>query len=130
MEYTSLEQGKMLMGLGLKVEGADLAWYKREGGYYEIGLKDYAIAKDTFSVRSENIVPAWSVEALLEEIPECIKVGDAYFKFLLLRKGGYWYATYRDEVFNQPIYNGTYISLVNILVNIVKWLLENKHIER
>ena len=127
MDCTDLKQSKELMELGLKVESADLVWCRELD--WKIRIKDWNVNTDMFSFRNGYVIPAWSAEALLMEIPETIKVKDVRFNFSLSYKEGYLYAAYRDETFDTIMYRGRWKSLVCMLTDIMKWLLENKYKE-
>lgn len=130
MEYTNLEQSKELMELGLKPETADLVWFREtKDDSYQLALlrDDIKLIEDSFSIRNEYALPAWTTDALLREIPTEIRVKDAWFEFYLSYKEGYWYAAYRDDVFDSIVYRGKWSSPVDMLADIMKWLLENKY---
>lgn len=130
MEYTNLEQSRELMELGLKPETADLVWCRsKDNEDFNLHLKDCYLDANSFSIRNGYTIPAWTTDALLREIPTEIDVKDVWFKFYLSYKEGYWYAAYRDDVFESLVFHGTWTSLVNMLADIMKWLLENKHIK-
>lgn len=127
MEYTNLEQSKELMELGLKPETADLVWCIVESGDFELRLKDYTITKDTFSFRNGLSVPAWSTDVLLKEIPKTIVVNGMSFEFHLTYREGMWGAKYISEDYYCVMSRHYWASLVNMLTDIMKWLLENKY---
>lgn len=127
MDCTDLKQSKELIELGLKVESADLVWCRE--GNWKIRIKDWNVNTDMFSFRNGYLIPAWSAEALLSQIPETIRVKDVSFNFSLSYKEGYLYAAYRDETFETIMYRGRWKSLVCMLTDIMKWLLENKYKE-
>ena len=132
MDCTDLKQSKKLVELGLKAESADLVWFRetKDDNYQLVLLKnDTKLVNDMFSIRNEYVIPAWSAEALLRQTPTTIKVKDVCFNFSLSYKEGYWYAAYIDGVFECCAFRGRWESLVCMLADIMKWLLENKYKE-
>ena len=85
---TSLEQSKKLVELGIDVDTADMRYgyiapYEYsdrmyEGGYDEVPYpKDFLKKNPNFSENDyDGEFPAWSLSALLELMPERIKIGE------------------------------------------------------
>lgn len=110
MNYTSKEQSKRLIELGLSPETADM--------YYEDDIS--IVVGHSWH---ERHIPCWSVGALLEVMP---KLG-VYPTFDLDReKPSIFYlndGTYQDEV----VFGST---LLETTFNMVVWLLENNYIKK
>lgn len=120
MTYTTLEQSKALMHLGLDEKTADLTITSNAiTPYIHIkGLK-----------RGSKEYPCWSAEALLELLPSEVfikeKEDTAYLKIM---KVGAYIVSYdskeRDGIPNYIHSMGD--DLADVLFKIVEWLLTNK----
>ena len=64
MNYTSIEQSKKLLELGLKPETADMNHYEKDDGWV-------TLPKGQISYGGFQIIPCWSLGALLGIMP-CI----------------------------------------------------------
>lgn len=148
--FTSIEQSKKLLELGLKAESADMHYgnfcskglgycsqyragltpYIREVEIYEEIKKEYHIDKYDGIVAWE-VLPCWSVGALLELMPKMFYIegkDDLIEVALLLAKDQviYEYTEYDDnyEVFRSKIGN-----FIDCLYETVCWLLQNNYIK-
>ena len=137
MNYTSIEQSKKLLELGLSPESADM---------YYLGLADIDTGKILFSENSspievgspygENTLPCWSVGALIKVLPHDIVYQTKLFEpthcRLNLSKTGVGYASsidrYPDRSFNQCWTENP--DLIDALYNCIVWLLEEGHIKK
>lgn len=123
MNYTSIEQSKKLLELGLNPESADMCYqsvtkYDYSGGYWEPTIKGSAL-----DINYEDDIPCWSVGALLKLISN-----------YSLRKMGskYWITFY-----NAPKISPTPTHVIDDCNNeieavyeMVVWLLENGYIKK
>jgi hypothetical protein len=121
--YTTVEEGKHLLELGIDPETADMWWYAQTEGNYFLnpGIKDYnAVAY------YHEITPCWTIGALLELLPEKIygpSPKDHSTELLITHKCiGYF-----DETGMQhgPSFSGEYVESA---YKMVCWLLENNYI--
>ena len=78
MQYTTIEQSKRLVELGLDLNTADMTYCAiTEGARNKMIIKDWkvsigldaAIKNNLFSYREGYMYPAWSLDALLQVIP-------------------------------------------------------------
>lgn len=78
MQYTTKEQGRRLVELGLDLNTADMTYCAiTEGVRNKMIIKDWeisiglntAIKNNLFSYREGYMYPAWSLDALLKVIP-------------------------------------------------------------
>ena len=92
MGYTTLEESRLLIELGVKPETADMHYWNAEG-------KDYVYVGKSDTV---NSVPCWSLNALIELFP----TGENAPTFTLTRCGtdikieqhnNDWYAEWEDD---------------------------------
>lgn len=77
--YTSLEQSKKLVELGLDPSTADMH-------YYSFRRKDDVIVwTPEIGETSKYDIPCWSAGRLIELMPPHIAIGDTYFLFAMQR---------------------------------------------
>lgn len=142
MNYTSIEQSKRLVELGLAPETADMNYgnfcnkglgycdqfraglssYIKEVEVYDANKKAYGIDKYD-GVVAWDVLPCWSEEKLLELINGCTRCEIA------LRVDKRWniFATKENSIFRPYDTNPKgYITLFAALYELVVWLLENK----
>ena len=104
MNYTNIEQSKHLVELGLDRSTADMHWFN---GQVYVGQ------------HYENL-PCWSIGALIQLIPNSV-----FYEGIL----HFWYVC-RTGDFYQVVGLGpvTHGSLLDVLYQLVCWLLENNYI--
>ena len=138
MNYTSIEQSKKLLELGLDPESADMCWLTKDGktyNYVPIAMpwKDYT-AKNWY-------LPCWSVGALIKAMPT-FSTPTAFSNKVsvptLRNYGNSFEITYEGD-YQYPIVKSgeteTVISLIGntaieAAYNMVVWLLENNFIKK
>lgn len=110
MNYTSIEQSKRLLELGLDAESADMSWMNNkypECVPYDVTLK-HANTKDFL------YLPCWSVGALIDLLPigthTCSHITDA----------GITYECYTEKE------NFECLTILDAVFSMIEWLLENK----
>ena len=120
---TSIEQSKKLLSLGLDPNTADM--------HYEDCTETFKLHASPSEYGYEYNIPAWSLAALLELVPVCIK-DDNYF--FVIEK----YATYLDESIWRVSYKHfskedaiveRHAPLINAAFEMVCWLIEQGHIK-
>lgn len=126
MTYTTIEQSKALVNLGLDEKIADMYYQQTEDavGCWEvhIGKKD---AQNEFPQ-----IPCWSAEALLEVLPDEVYIDeeDDTGYLTILKEDDTYIVSYdskeRDDIPNYIHSMGD--DLADVLFKIVEWLLTNK----
>lgn len=126
MNYTSIEQSKKLLTLGLDPNTADL-WYSLDetDPDYSVLHIDESLDWDEITVY-DRALPCWSLGALLEVMP---KIKEFYYPSLY--KGSFsvtacMYSTQDHDIFK--IYSGE--DFLEAAYNMVVWLLENNYIKK
>ena len=125
--YTSIEQSKKLLELGLNPDSADM--------FYCYGMntttKEWSYDKEP-SVNGTELhfdvgdVPCWSLGALLNMMPKCIVVGGRnYFSYIATLDT----ISYGDTEGYMTI-KFSYDSLFESCFQMVIWLLENGFIKK
>lgn len=69
---TDKRQSEVLISCGISSETADMAFCLDELGLYRLVARPYSTFKRPF--RDSNVVPAWSLGALLDLLPDCVVV--------------------------------------------------------
>lgn len=122
--YTSQEQSKKLVELGLSPESADM-WYTLYGNTtYNITLpyngEQWFLSHKRFSRRDD--IPCWSVGAL-----EDILWKRCFNTDLLIENGDkYWVCVSDGEIAYDT---SSYASIIDALYDAIEWLLRNNHLK-
>lgn len=132
MNYTTIEQSKKLIELGLDPDTADM-WYEQIaedlGGPVQwkafVG-KNSAIQYNLFSYRKGYIIPCWSLGALIELMPLEL----AKHSFILCRNNDGTYFSSLTNKKDESIFYTDNLNLTETLVKIILWLLENNYIKK
>ena len=130
MNYTSIEQSKKLLELGLSPESADIC-YQAVTRYSDPadGYYDSTIKRSSLDMGYEDDIPCWSVAALRNLIPVGIKMNDETVLFKnhnrIDKSWVYYFITESDNVAVQ--FTG---SDLNAAYEMIVWLLENDYIEK
>ena len=129
---TTKKQSKKLLESGIDPNTSDIHWESVSGNEYRLALstmKDTAESiermqdslKTLFNVK---LVPAWSLSALLNLLPNEIEVGGDKLCLNIHKYGSYWYVRYLDK-------NGKDIGyceqkLIDSVYNMIEYLIEEK----
>lgn len=122
MTYTTLEQSKVLMHLGLDEKTADLYYQQTDDAVcrweVHIGKKD---AQNEFPQ-----VSCWSAEALLGILPDDIYTNEEYYLYTW-KEGTKWYIQYILSFdMGDKLAASEEGELINSLFKMIVWLLTNK----
>ena len=138
---TTIEQSKKLLELGLSPKSADMSWYRPNVMYpYELHTKykGHGVMADG----SDDLIPAWSVSALIMLMPATIQTKESVepYSLMIFRRPpvgeqkdwfeieyGYRYAMtvgYLNEWYH--IVAGE--DLTTVCFDMVCWLLEHDYI--
>lgn len=143
MNYTSIEQSKKLLELGLSPESADMFYNEEPDETY---LKDIVDTKYPMILREGyirfleeyGVFPCWSLGALLEVMPIIKKGIDEYLPYFIkgseIWKGkiqSFWYCSYvlLDDS-NTELTTFKTSTAVEAAYSMVAWLLENGYIKK
>lgn len=117
--YTTIEQSKKLVKLGLNPDTADMCMWESEGKIYVYVCKPDDI----------NCTPCWSLGALLELMPKIQEDDNDGGCCPNLCKGwsnGQWHCVYRRSIYITKWYD----SSIDAAFEMVCWLLENGYIKK
>ena len=122
MNYTSIEQSKKLLELGLSPESADMHYLIVPDKQLEM-LHTGCDLRVMQEVNKEDkiFIPCWSVGALLEIIPQC------HIHTPYPDENDYvCWSTHSDLIDKEDLGK----SAIEALYNMVVWLLENNYINK
>lgn len=119
--YTTIEQSKELLRLGLSPESADM--------YYNLDnskIPNIIIgAKDDFRC----YIPCWSLGALLEVLPTHIQIKSEVFHYEMMPDFGSCLIQYENVEGNKILNQSIEDTPLEAAYNMVIWLLENDYIK-
>lgn len=105
MNYTSFEQSQHLIELGLDKSTADMYWSNN---------------RPNIGQPISETLPCWSIGALIQIIPNSVYYDNILHFWHISRTGDFY-----QIVGLGPISHG---SLLDVLYQLICWLLENKYI--
>lgn len=126
MNYTTIEQSKRLLELGLNPDTADMLW---EQHIYEspyVTVKPYTTKGKSISA---HILPCWSLGALLELMPKIKEDENDGGCYPTLCKGyntDKWHCVYRSSIHITDWCD----TSINAAFDMMVWLLENGYIKK
>lgn len=129
---TDLKQSKKLIELGLNPKTADMYWEASDpdGSHYTLGAGEHlAITNNLFSFREGLVVPAWSLSALLDIMPQHIDQSVGWQKFGLDKgwDGGIYQVYYENQ---NSFVEQKAGEAVDAAYEMVCWLLEKGFIKK
>ena len=131
--YTSIEQSKKLVELGLNPDTADMWWTPLNWQLTEY----YVEVKQDGINTPKNPLPCWSLGALLEVMPPYLFEFERGIDLNIYRNlnGKGWHVSYMSNTIEgmqkdkfRQITNGE--TSIDAAYNIVVWLLENGYIKK
>lgn len=131
MNYTTIEQSKKLVELGLNFDTADMYWKKNPILNSEKKWIPRIINKLLIPFDDEDTIPCWSLGALLEVMPTQIEEVKGHKVDLILgHPKNKWCLAYFDWTGLQHGHDTTGDSPFEAVYNMVVWLLENGYIKK
>lgn len=125
MNYTTVEQSKKLLELGLNPETADMWWTPLNWQLTEY----YVEVKQDGIGTPKNPIPCWSLGALMELMPKIKEDEDDGGCYPTLCKGyntNKWHCVYRSSIYITDWCD----TSINAAFDMVVWLLENGYIKK
>ena len=132
MNYTSIEQVKHLLELGLDSNSADMLWEQHNKEEPYVTIKPWTTKGKSIGA---HILPCWSLGALLEVMPKSIideYTSKGWLGMCLLYYSSWrWIVYYSNEDIDSPaIYEEKGDTLIEAAYNMVCWLLEQGYIKK
>ena len=126
MIATTIEQSKKLLELGLNPETADMSYNPNfYDETYELTVhpyKDWIPPKYTEG-HNFNLLPAWSLSALLELMPNLNGRIPVLCRSMRNNK---WWVVYHSTAINEAIQTECYDEPLDAAFEMIVWLLEQK----
>ena len=126
--YTTIEQSKKLLELGLNPESADMVAFPESEDNWEFTI---SMPFKEYKGKKKESIPCWSLGALLEVMPERISINDEpSYSLVLEKRCGSYNLTYGS--YKRIVDNVTTVGLTPIeaAFSMVVWLLENGYIKK
>ena len=125
MNYTSIEQSKKLVELGLNPDTADMWWIPLNWQLTEYYIE---VKQDCINT-PKNPIPCWSLGALLEMMPKIHEDNNDNGCYPTICKGwdnDLWHCVYRSSIHITE----WYYNHIDAAFEMVCWLLENGYIKK
>lgn len=132
MNYTTIEQAKHLLELGLDSNSADMLWEQHNKEEPYVTIKPWTTKGKSVGA---HILPCWSLEALLEVMPKSIideYTSKGWLGMCLLYYSSWrWIVYYSNEDIDSPaIHEERGDTLIEAAYNMVCWLIEQGYIKK
>lgn len=123
--YTTIEQSKKLVKLGLNPNTADMCYIQHFDEYYNevTFIEENPVLTYTIDVLD---LPCWSLGALINLMPSMIYKGKQTFD-LEIHKGVLYHVCYENHCHLDEIWVSKE-NLIDAAFEMIVWLLENGHI--
>ena len=122
--YTSIEQSKHLLSLGMNPESADMCWCLAVKGIPQL------VANQGYNKYGDFEIPCWSVGGLLEVMPNVTSEDNEVTSAFIAKtpNGKYYFAfaTSHKEVLSSNICD----TAIDACYDMIVWLLENGYINK
>lgn len=115
---TSVEQSQRLIGLGLDVYTSDLYYVLRRNGEPRLALFASNIPEGML-----NNLPAWSLSALINQLPQFITVENTDYCLMMTSDRIVYWNPNKDNLFET-----TQDNLLEAVVETLAWLIEKGEI--
>ena len=116
--YTSIEQSKKLLELGLNPETADMHYDHTFA--YSVGTMDFVAIGKPYK---DGQLACWTIGALLTLMCDHITLNKQVYFLNIMKINTCWCVTYETKTHNCRKFEG---ELIEAVYNMIFWLLENK----
>lgn len=131
--WTTLEESKQLVEVGLPTETADMSytWNFDDSRYDRMTTpaKNWIVPKYGESTKIKQVLPCWSLGTLVQLLPLSIQIDNSYkynLEFKLYSGPEYMAAYCMPQSHHPMVYTEIHSSLIESCVEMVIWLLNNK----
>lgn len=140
--YTTLEQSKKLMELGLNPDTADMFYSRRPTGKSKYSIFPDFKPEGQLEIFTKVDLPCWSLGALMNLLPPSIQTGEGIQNHYEIDIRKYWgnekdlyqvaYGNNKglSEKWHDMINTGERENLVDAAFQMIWWLLENGYIKK
>lgn len=126
--YTTIEQSKKLVELGLSPKTADMCYIQHFDESYNEVISIEEDPRLAYNIDTIDL-PCWSLGALLELMPKIQEDENDGGCYPVLCKGwdnGQWHCVYRSSIHITEWYDNS----IDAVLDMVCWLLENNYIKK
>lgn len=122
---TSIEQSKKLIELGLDATTADMFWDLLDGDLPEEKIPN--CCPDRFDISIDEFVPAWSLSALIELIPDKISINNESYYLSFTKKS----VEFRGPITwdGQKAKSFEMDNILDAAFEMVCWVINNGHLK-
>lgn len=128
--YTTIEQSKKLVELGLNLDTADMSYtWNFDDSRYEImttAVKNWIVPKYAESTKIQQVLPCWSLGELINLMPSMIYKGGETFT-LMVHKDVIYHVCYKSHYHLDEIWFSKE-NLLDAAYDMLVWLIENGYI--
>lgn len=131
--WTTVEESKLIVDAGLDPNTADMSYNWVECRVCDgNAVEDWLLRPFPIDDRQPyEQLPCWSIGALIVLIPRTININYSRFHFYMsYNNTEKWSAVYEDFVFRRQLFCSAYPSLLELLINVILWLLQNNQIKK
>ena len=125
MRYTTIEQSKELVKLGLDPETADMIYFYFKGRESE-GVENIPTVRENLPLEDCD-VPCWSTDALFSVLP-VLENDEKFYPFLGKHGEGGYICKYACNEYNGTLHWFINDTQLEACYEMLKWLIKNKYI--
>ena len=132
MVGTTIEESKILIEAGLRIETADIFWEPDPNCLIEVYdlHPAYRFSKEELVeyCKRPKVTPAWSLTTLTDMLPSAIELNGHFFVLNIgrLADNVSWYISYEHDGWTANIVKG--LTLMECTKSMILWLIDNGHI--
>ena len=132
MVGTTIEESKILIEAGLRIETADMFWEPDPNCLIEVYdlHPAYRFSKEELVeyYKRPKVTPAWSLTTLTDMLPSAIELNGHFFVLNIgrLADNVSWYISYEHDGWTANIVKG--LTLMECTKSMILWLIDNGHI--
>lgn len=126
--YTTIEQSKKLVELGLNAETADMFYSRRPTGKSEYNIFPDFKPEGRLEVFTKVDLPCWSLGALIDIMPAMILKREKPFNLRIYKIDMYHVCYKSHHNLNEVWFSKE--NLLDAAFEMVVWLLENNYIKK
>lgn len=121
MNYTSIEQSKKLLNLGLEAESADMSWMN---GKYPVCVP-YDATLEHANTKEFVYLPCWSTAALFNVLP-VLEKDEKFYPFLGKHEEGGYICKYACSEYNGTLHWFINDTQLEACYEMVEYILKNE----
>ena len=135
--WTTLEEAQQLVEAGLPVETADMSYtWDFDDSRYIITTtpaKNWIVPKYAESTKIKQVLPCWSLGALVQLLPLNVQTDDSLpqkYDLEIKPYSGYMVAYCLNQSHHPMVFTEKHGTLIEACIEMIIWLLNNKFYEQ